>query len=77
MKRSLIAVAFAAFAAVSYAANDQYRNQPGEQDFHQSIAASDQYRNDAGEQDQHQSIAVNDVYRNEAGSSDEHGNKVG
>jgi hypothetical protein len=38
MKSSLIAVAFAAFAAVSYADNDQYRNEAGEQDTHTPIA---------------------------------------
>lgn len=53
MKRSLIAVLFAAFAATSFAANDQYRNQPGEQDFHSPVASNNAYRNDAGEQDQH------------------------
>jgi hypothetical protein len=34
MKRSLIAVLLAAFASVAFAANDQYRNEPGQQDAH-------------------------------------------
>ena len=34
MKRSLIAVLLAAFASVAFAANDQYRNNAGEQDAH-------------------------------------------
>lgn len=48
MKRSLIAVLFAAVATVSYASNDQYRNEAGEQDVHTSIADA----GDKGAQDQ-------------------------
>ena len=53
MKRSLIAVLVATFASVAFAANDQYRNNPGEQDFSNPIASNDFYRNDAGQQDEH------------------------
>ena len=53
MKRSLIAVLAATFASVSFAANDQYRNNPGEQDFSSPIASNDSYRNEAGQQDGH------------------------
>lgn len=57
MKRSLIAVSFAVFAATVFAGNSQYNNEAGEQDLHAPIASSDQYRNEAGEQDVHTSIA--------------------
>ena len=53
MKRSLIAVLLATFASVAFAANDQYRNNAGEQDATAPIAASDYYRNEAGQQDEH------------------------
>jgi hypothetical protein len=53
MKRSLLAALFAAVATVSYASNDQYRNEAGEQDVHPSIASNDQYRNEPGQQDEH------------------------
>lgn len=53
MKRSLFAVLLAAFAASAFAADDQYRNNAGEQDFAAPIASSDQYRNEAGQQDEH------------------------
>ena len=53
MKRSLTAVLVATFASVAFAANDQYRNNAGEQDATAPIAANDFYRNEAGQQDQH------------------------
>jgi hypothetical protein len=53
MKRSLIAVLLATFASVAFAANDQYRNNAGEQDFASPLAANDQYRNESGRQDEH------------------------
>jgi hypothetical protein len=53
MKRSLFAVLLATFAASAFAANDQYRNNAGEQDFATPIAANDQYRNEAGQNDEH------------------------
>lgn len=53
MKRTLIAVLVAAFTSVAFAANDQYRNNPGEQDLHTPIAANDSYRNEPGQQDEH------------------------
>ena len=57
MKRSLIAVSFAVFAATVFAGNSRYNNEAGEQDLHTPIAKSDVYRNDAGEQDLHTPIA--------------------
>ena len=53
MKRSLIAVLAATFASVAFAANDQYRNNAGEQDLSTPIAANDQYRNEPGQRDEH------------------------
>ena len=53
MKRTFTAVLVATFASVTFAANDQYRNNPGEQDLHSPIAANDYYRNEAGQQDEH------------------------
>jgi hypothetical protein len=53
MKRSLTAVLVATFASVTFAANDPYRNNAGEQDATAPIAANDYYRNEAGQQDQH------------------------
>ena len=53
MKRTLAAVLVATFASVAFAANDQYRNNAGEQDATAPIAANDYYRNDAGQQDEH------------------------
>jgi hypothetical protein len=53
MKRSLTAVLVATFASVTFAANDQYRNNAGEQDFSAPIASNGQYRNEAGQQDEH------------------------
>ena len=53
MKRSIFAVLLASFAAAAFAANDQYRNNAGEQDFTAPIAANGQYRNEAGQQDEH------------------------
>jgi len=53
MKRSLTAVLVATFASVTFAANDQYRNNAGEQDATAPIAANGQYRNEAGQQDEH------------------------
>ena len=53
MKRTLFAVLLASFAAATFAANDQYRNNPGEQDLSTPIAANDQYRNEAGQNDEH------------------------
>jgi hypothetical protein len=77
MKRSLIVVLAATFASVAFAANDQYRNEAGEQDQHAPIASAEQYRNSAGEQDLSTPIASNDEYRNEAGQRDEHSPQVG
>ena len=77
MKRSLTAVLVATFASVAFAANDQYRNNAGEQDFAAPIASSSEYRTNAGEQDQHSPIAANDYYRNEAGQQDEHSPQIG
>jgi hypothetical protein len=53
MKRNLIAVLVATFASVAFAANDQYRNNAGEQDLSSPIAANDSYRNEPGQQDEH------------------------
>lgn len=53
MNRSLAAVLVATLASVAFAANDQYRNNAGEQDATAPIAANDYYRNEAGQQDQH------------------------
>jgi hypothetical protein len=53
MKRSLFAVLLATFAATAFAANDQYRNNPGEQDLATPIAANDSYRNEPGQRDEH------------------------
>jgi len=53
MKRTLTAVLVATFASVTFAANDQYRNNAGEQDFSAPIASNGQYRNEAGQQDEH------------------------
>jgi hypothetical protein len=77
MKRTLTAVLVATFASVAFAANDQYRNNAGEQDLASPIAASEQYRNSAGEQDLATPIAANDSYRNEPGQRDEHYPQVG
>ena len=76
MKRSLTAVLVATFASVAFAANDQYRNNAGEQDATAPIA-SGEYRINAGEHDQYSPIAVNDYYRNEAGQQDEHSPQIG
>jgi hypothetical protein len=48
MKRSLIAVSFAVFAATAFAGNSQYNNEAGEQDLHSPIADA----GDKGAQDQ-------------------------
>jgi hypothetical protein len=77
MKRSLTAVFVAAFATVTFAANDQYRNNAGEQDQATPLASVEQYRNSAGEQDLTAPIAANDAYRNEPGQQDEHFPQVG
>ena len=53
MKRSLIAVLLATFAAAASASNTQYNNEAGEQDLAVSIAKNDQYNNDAGQNDEH------------------------
>lgn len=53
MKRTLTAVLVATFASAAFAANDQYRNNAGEQDFSAPIASNGQYRNEAGQQDEH------------------------
>ena len=53
MKRTLLAVLLASFAAATFAANDQYRNNSGEQDVATPIAANGQYRNEAGQNDEH------------------------
>jgi hypothetical protein len=53
MKRTLFAVLLASFAAAAFAANEQYRNNAGEQDLAAPIAANDPYRNEAGQNDEH------------------------
>jgi len=77
MKRSLIAVLAATLASVAFAANDQYRNDAGEQDQSSPVASAEQYRNSAGEQDLATPIAANDSYRNEPGQQDQHSPQVG
>ena len=77
MKRSLIAVFAATVASVAFAANDQYRNNAGEQDQASPIASAEQYRNNAGEQDFASPLAANDSYRNEPGRQDQHFPQVG
>ena len=77
MKRTLTAVLAATVATVVFAANDQYRNNAGEQDQASPIASAEQYRNSAGEQDLATPIAANDSYRNEPGQQDEHFPQVG
>ena len=59
MKRTTLAIAFALLAGAAFAANDQYRNNAGEQDQHQPqlgdagasyrVASADPYRPNAGE----------------------------
>jgi len=75
MKRTLLAVALAAAAAAAFAAsepaNDQYRNNAGEQDQHQPqvgaigssymVASADPYRPNAGES------TDNNVVQNQVG----------
>jgi hypothetical protein len=53
MKRTIFAVLLASFAALAFAANDQYRNNAGEQDLSTPIASNDEYRNEAGQRDEH------------------------
>ena len=70
MKRTIIALALAAFAVSSYG-GDEYRNDAGERDQNSiQLGDSNGYRNDAGEQDQN-SIQLGDSngYRNDAGEA--------
>ena len=58
MKRTILALALATFAATSIAAtvavNDQYRNSAGEEDHHYpQLGDARQYRFNAGEADEH------------------------
>jgi hypothetical protein len=77
MKRSLTAVLVATFASVAFAANDQYRNNAGEQDQAHPIASAEQYRTRAGEMFRAPPTAPHDSYRNEPGQQDEHSPQVG
>ena len=47
MKRSLIAVSLALFAATVFAGNSQYNNEAGEMDLHTPIADAGKSGNDA------------------------------
>jgi hypothetical protein len=82
MKRTILAVALAAFAAASYGSSeDMYRNNAGESEadnvVKQQIADANPYRNDAGQRDESSVQLGDNGYRNDAGERDENPVQLG